>query len=99
MECFNNAATGDRQTYNALRKPPGKPLVFVQQKDGQVTADPEVVDEKARDAWSRIYKGKGGPELILVHKFFELYAEDLPEKREPAEVEDIAQEDAQYATH
>ena len=61
------------------------------------TVDPEAVDEKAREAWSRIYKGKGGPELILVHKFFEIYAEDLPPKREPAAVEDITQEDLEYA--
>ena len=50
----------NRQMYKALKKAPVKPLVFVVQEDGQLTADPEVVDRKARKAWEKVYQGMPG---------------------------------------
>ena len=60
QERFNVPKSGDRQMRKALKKAPGQPLVFVMQEDDQVTADPEVADRQAREAWAKVYQGMPG---------------------------------------
>ena len=61
MDRFNRAAAGDKLMCETLRKPPGQPLVFVQQEDGNITADPEVVGKRARETWRKVYRGQRRP--------------------------------------
>ena len=60
-ERYNRAAAAETLMYKALSRPPGKPLVFVQQEDGKITADPEVTGRRAREAWREAYPGKRRP--------------------------------------
>ena len=83
QERFHDPRAGGRQMYKALKKPLGKPLVFVMQDDGQQTADPEVVDRKAREAWEKVYRGMPGQQEELVESFFQIYSEDMPPRQEP----------------
>ena len=67
------------------------------QEDGQLTADPEVVDGRAREAWQKVYQGMPGLQEELVTTFFETYAEDLPPRQEPGSIPRVTSEDVHYA--
>ena len=56
---YNEKKTGVSNMYKALRNPPRKPITFVLTEQGETTADPEKVDQKAREAWTNIYVGTG----------------------------------------
>ena len=73
---FNTKGAGDREVYKSLRAPPGKLMTCVTTGDGQITADPEVVDERARMAWKDVYDGTGGEEDDIVSNFIDIYAGD-----------------------
>ena len=50
-----------------LSKPSGRPLFFVPDDQGQITADLEVLDGRATQAWQKIYQGVGGDEDETLH--------------------------------
>ena len=72
---------GDRNTYKALKDPPGKPMTFVTTDEGDITADPEVVDELARRTWKEVYDGTGGDEDEVVQHFMRVYEQYNPPGR------------------
>ena len=94
---YNTKEQGDSNTYKALKDPPGKPMTFVTTGEGEITADPEVVDDLARKAWKDVYDGTGGEEEEIVNNFIQLYERYIPRCSQGPDLGDITAEDVEYA--
>ncbi|MFM7989101.1 MAG: hypothetical protein ACKPKO_58290, partial [Candidatus Fonsibacter sp.] len=90
-EALNDKRRGLGRAYAKLRNGAAKPIGFLVDPSGRITAHPTEVDKIVQQAWAPVYRGQGLDHCQVAGDFLAKYR-DLVFREEPLPVSDITGE-------